>query len=138
MAVATLAREAGIDGPRAARRVVPWGIALAGCAMAGVSVALALSSDHVAEPGLQAALLDWITLPYILAGIVAWHRRPASRFGPLLVAAGFTMFLSSLAWANGAVPHTIGRAFDLLPAVLFLHVFLAFPSGRLEHRPQRA
>jgi signal transduction histidine kinase len=101
-------------------------------------MALALASDHVAEPGLQAALMDWITLPYILAGVVAWSRRPDSRFGPLMVAAGFTMFCSSLAWANGALPHTIGQAFDLLPAVVFLHVFLAFPSGRLEHGLERA
>jgi signal transduction histidine kinase len=99
---------------------------------------LALTSDHVAEPGLQGALTDWITLPYILAGVIAWSRRPDSRFGPLMIASGFVMFLSSLGWANAAVPHTIGLAFDLLPAVVFLHVFLAFPSGRLEHRFERA
>jgi signal transduction histidine kinase len=98
---------------------------------------LALNSDHVAEPGLQAALMDWITLPYILAGVVAWYRRPDSRFGPLMVAAGFTMFVSTLAWANAPLPHTIGQAFDLLPAIVFLHVFLAFPSGRLEHDFER-
>jgi signal transduction histidine kinase len=117
---------------------VLWGIALAGCLAAGVSMWLALNSDHVAEPGLQAALLDWITLPYVLAGVVAWYRRPDSRFGPLMVVAGFVMFLSSLAWANAAGPHTFGQAFDLLPAVVFLHVFLAFPSGRLEHPFDRA
>lgn len=35
-------------------------------------------------------------------------------------------------------PLTLGLAFDLLPAVLFLHVFLAFPDGRLEWRAERA
>jgi signal transduction histidine kinase len=99
---------------------------------------LALNSDHVAEPGLQAALMDWITLPYILAGVFAWSRRPDSRFGPLMIAAGFTMFVSSLAWANTAGLQTIGQAFDLVPAAVFLHVFLAFPTGRLEHRFERA
>jgi signal transduction histidine kinase len=138
MARARLAREADIESTRAPRRSVLLAIGLAGCAAAGVSMALALTSDHVAEPGLQAALMDWITLPYIVAGLVAWHRRPDSRFGPLMVAAGFAMFLSTLAWANTALAHTIGQAFDLLPAVLFLHVFLAFPTGRLEHRFERA
>ncbi len=33
---------------------------------------------------------------------------------------------------------TIGIAFDLVPAVLFLHVFLAFPTGRLGSRFERA
>jgi signal transduction histidine kinase len=138
MALATAAREAEIEGPRAPRQFVLWSIALAGCAAAGLSMHLALTSDHVAEPGLQAALMDWITLPYILAGVFAWSRRPDSRFGPLMIAAGFTMFVSSLAWANTAGLHTIGQAFDLVPAAVFVHVFLAFPTGRLEHPFERA
>jgi signal transduction histidine kinase len=113
-------------------------LALAGCAAGWVLVALAYASDHVSEPGIRAALLDWIVLPYILAGVVAWWRRPDSRFGPLLVAAGFAMFLSGLQWSNAALPYTVGLTFDLLPVVLFLHVFLAFPDGRLEGRAERA
>ena len=84
------------------------------------------------EPAVRAALNAWVVLPYVLAGLVAWWRRPDSRFGLLMVAAGFAMFLSSLSTGNSAVLYTIGIVFDLLPAVLFLHVFLAFPSGRLE------
>jgi signal transduction histidine kinase len=115
-----------------------WAGAIAGCAAAAVSVQLALASDHVAEPALQAALLNWIILPYVLAGLVAWWRRPDSRFGPLMVAAGFVTFLSSLQWANAPGPYTLGLAFDLLPVALFLHLFLAFPDGRLEGRPERS
>jgi signal transduction histidine kinase len=138
MPMAEAAREAETEGARAPRQAVLWSIALAGVGAAGLSMLLALNSGDVAEPGLQAALMDWITLPYILAGVFAWSRRPESRFGPLMVAAGFTMFLSSLAWANVAALHTIGQAFDLVPAAVFLHVFLAFPTGRLEHRFERA
>jgi signal transduction histidine kinase len=130
--VAGLAQRAQNTVARAPRLVALWLIVLAGGVAATVSVGLALTSDHVAEPGLQAALMDWITLPYIVAGVVAWWRRPGSRFGRLMVIAGFAMFLSTLAWTNADVPHTVGQAFDLLPAVLFLHLFLAFPSGRLE------
>ena len=123
---------------RAGRDGRVWVVALAGCAAAGISFALALSSDHVAQPSLQAALMDWITLPYVLAGVFAWSRRPDSRFGPLVIAAGFAMFVSSLGWANTAALHTLGQAFDLVPAAVFLHVFLAFPTGRLEHPFERA
>jgi signal transduction histidine kinase len=129
--------SAGPGVARAPGSPVLWALALAGCAAAAVSVEFALVSDHVAEPGLQAALLDWITLPYILAGLVAWWRRPDSRFGPLMVAAGFAMFLSSFQWANAAGPYTLGLAFDLLPVALFVHLFLAFPDGRLQSRPER-
>ena len=114
-----------------------WALALAGCAAAALTFGVAFASDHVSDALVDAALLDWIVLPYVLAGVVAWWRRPDSRFGPLMVAAGFGMFLSSLQWANWALPYTIGLAFDLLPAVLFIHVFLAFPGGRLEGRPER-
>jgi len=116
---------------------VLWALALAGCAAAALTFAVAFASDHVSDALVDAALLDWIVLPYVLAGVVAWWRRPESRFGPLMVAAGFGMFLSSLQWANWALPYTIGLAFDLLPAVLFIHVFLAFPGGRLEGRAER-
>jgi signal transduction histidine kinase len=112
-------------------------IAVVGAAAIAVSVALALTSDHLTERGVQAALLNWITFGYIAAGLVAWWRRPASHFGMLMVTAGFVMFLSSLSSADAALPYTVGAAFDLLPAVLFLHVFLAFPSGRLEGRFER-
>jgi signal transduction histidine kinase len=112
-------------------------VALGAAAVAG-SFALALTSDHVPEPGLQAALMGWITLPYVIAGTVAWHRRPTSRLGPLMIAAGLAMSLSTLAWSDGEVAHAVGRLFDLLPAAVFLHLYLAFPDGRLEGRTVRA
>jgi signal transduction histidine kinase len=114
-----------------------WAIALAGCAAAAGTVAIDVTSDQLSQPLVHAILLDWITLPYIFGGVVAWSRRPDSRFGPLMVVAGFGMFLASLGSANGALLSTIGNAFDLLVVVLFLHVFLAFPSGKLAGKVER-
>jgi signal transduction histidine kinase len=124
-----------VHGPRPS---VLWAIALAGLAAAGCSVLVALTSDHIREPGVHAGLQVWGMLAFIIAGLVAWWRRPESRFGLLMVLAGAVWFLSSLSSANLAVPYTIGLAFDLLPAVVFLHVYLAFPSGRLERSFDRA
>jgi signal transduction histidine kinase len=116
---------------------VLWTLGLAGLA-AGVSiVTLAATSEGLPEPGVRASLAAWMTLPYIFGGLLAWWRRPDSRFGPLMVAAGFAGFLSTLTWSDVDGLYTIGQAFDLLPAVLFLHVFLAFPSGRLRGRFER-
>ena len=137
MAASATLRGVGTGVPHAPKLSLLWAIALAGCAAAAGSVALALTSDHVAEPGLQAALMDWMALPYVIAGVIAWWRRPESRFGPLMVVAGFVTFLATLAWSNLGTAFTIGQAVDLLPAVLFLHVFLAFPTGRLERRLER-
>jgi len=115
-----------------------WSLAAAGCVAAGCSVSLATTSDHLANPRFQGALTVWAILGYVFAGVVAWWRQPENRFGLLMVAAGFAMFLSSLSWANAGLPYTIGIVFDLIPAVVFLHVFLAFPSGRLEGWFERA
>ena len=115
-----------------------YGIVLAAVAAAGCTIALALTSDHLSEPGVQAALMVWVVVPYVLAGVIAWWRRPESQLGLLMIGAGFGLFLSALSWANTGIPYTIGIAFDLVPAVLFLHVFLAFPSGRLELWYERA
>jgi signal transduction histidine kinase len=109
-----------------------WGIAFAGAAATAVATALALTSDHVETPGIQAFLVDWIILGYVVSGVIAWWRRPDSRFGPLMVAAGFTFFLSVLSWSNSGLLYTLGIWFDLVPAAIYLHVYLAFPSGRLE------
>src|SRR6266498_2136409 len=139
MAASALVRSADMGITRGAPKPwVLWAIALAGCAAAAVSVELALTSDHVKEPGLQAGLMNWITLPYIISGAIAWYRRPDSRLGPLMIAAGLVAFLSTLSWTNADVPHTLGQTVDLLPAALFLHVFLAYPSGRLEHWLERS
>lgn len=112
-------------------------IALAGCAAAGFAVVLALTSDHVREPEVQAALIVWVILAYVLAGATAWWRRPKSHLGLLMIAAGFGTFISMLGWSNNDLLRTIGQTFDFLPPILFLHVFLAYPSGRLERPSER-
>jgi signal transduction histidine kinase len=113
-------------------------IAAAAVVAAATSVALAFASDHQEDPGAQGGLTAWITLSYVFAGLIAWWRRPNNRLGPLMIAAGFGVFGSGLTAANLALPYTIGIAFDLGAAVLFLHVCLAFPSGRLEGPSARA
>jgi signal transduction histidine kinase len=137
MTAPALAQGVGEGGTAAPARLLRWLIVAIACAAALGSLELAFGSDELSERGLQAALLNWITLPYILAGLIAWSRRPDSRFGPLMVGAGFAMFLSSLQWSSAGVPYTVGLGFDLLPAALLVHLFLAFPSGRLEGTPER-
>jgi len=126
------------DGRVFSRQPQLWlvaAIAAAGCAAPARSVALALTSNDVDL--VQAGLLDWITVPYILAGLIAWWRRPESRLGLLMIAGGVASGLSALQLTHVDVLYTIGAAFDILPAALFLHVFLAFPEGRLRSRFER-
>jgi signal transduction histidine kinase len=138
-----MATSAAVQGAKIdiLRRPTPYlllAIALGGCAAAAYTVVSALESDYLSEPGLRAAFAVWVMLSYIFGGLIAWWRRPGNRFGPLMVAAGFGTFLAMLGWSNVDVLHTVGQTLNFLPPILFLHVFLAFPNGRLERPFERA
>jgi signal transduction histidine kinase len=122
---------------RAPSPALLWALALLACAAAAAVVLMAHAAERVNEPGLQAALIGWILVPYVFAGLIAWWRRPASRFGPLMVVAGFAIFFSVVGWTDAPVAFTVGQTLDLVALVLFLHVFLAFPDGRLDGRFER-
>jgi len=119
-----------------------WAVAFAGIAAAAAAFALATIGEGVGiemgEPLVIAVLAALLTLSYVLCGLVVWRRRPEERrFGLLMIVAGFVNFVAALVWSENAVPHTIGQALDFVAPVLFLHVFLAFPDGRLRGRPER-
>ncbi len=117
---------------------VVWAVVLAGIAGSAAAATVAMTTGRTTEPEWQAALFAWIVLTYTVGGAIAWWRRPDSRFGPLMIAAGAAMFVSSLYFADAAALFTLGQAFDLIPAALFLHVYLAYPSGRLGGAAERA
>ncbi len=138
MSSLTVAQPAAPAAARSPRPLLFWAIAAGGCAAGAASITFALANDAIGdelgEPLVIAALFTWTTLAYIFGGLLAWWQRPSSRFGPLMLAAGVVCFLVTLSWTTHDVPYSVGQALDKLPAVVFLHVFLAFPSGRLQNR----
>jgi signal transduction histidine kinase len=137
MAASAVSPRTTLRVARAPRRSELWVIGLAGCAAAAVTFAISSRIDQpTAVP--DAVIVAWIMLSYVACGLIAWSRRPESRFGPLMVAAGFGPLLSRLSDLDASVPHTIGEVCRLLPVMLFLHVFLAYPNGRLEGRFERS
>jgi len=107
-------------------------IALGLLAVLGGVVAMGLAGG-VAPVHL--AIICWLILAYTGSGLVAWRCRPANRFGPLMVLAGLATLASTLIWtSDDFLLHTLGQALDLLPLLLFVQVFLSFPTGRLPGR----
>jgi hypothetical protein len=55
---------------RTPNRYVLGAVAAVGCVAPLRSITVALTNDEIDL--VSVALLDWITVPYILAGLVAW------------------------------------------------------------------
>ncbi|MFG1815916.1 sensor histidine kinase [Kribbella sp. NPDC049174] len=134
-----MARSASaIEPARGPRPWALWATVVAGFGTLAVSIALAIAGDELVRPGLQAFLFNWITIPYLISGTLAWWRRPESRLGPLMIATAFVMALTALQWSSVPALHAIGHLLDMVPAAMFLHVFLAYPTGQLQTGPRRA
>jgi signal transduction histidine kinase len=75
---------------------------------------------------------------FIFVGLYASARRPHNRVGTLMTIVGFAWFIPAIGWIPTPLTATIyyvGAPFYL--AVL-AHIFVAFPSGRLHQRVDRA
>src|SRR5215468_7828331 len=88
-------------------------------------LAFGVAAEWVGRPELIA--LDAAAgFALVFLGLVAWSRRPGSRAGPIMSAAGFAWFLGTL-W----------------PPAVFLHrgplaqLLISYPGGRLSSRLQR-
>ncbi len=68
---------------------------------------------------------------FIGTGLLAWWRRPESRFGALMVAVGFSYCFSGLIVTTDSWPFIAGLSLIALPYAILFHVLLAFPSGHL-------
>jgi signal transduction histidine kinase len=106
------------------------GIATAMMLGIGASIVLAIGNG---TPAAHAAVIYWLSLSYTACGLVTWWQRPTNRLGPLMILTGFSTLATTLSWAGAASAQAIGQALDLLPTVLIVHVFLAFPTGRIRH-----
>jgi signal transduction histidine kinase len=109
-------------------------IALAAVVAGGAAASLVVSSDHTPKPGAAVAIGLLISWSFVGTGLYAWWRRPASRFGALLTAVGFTFMLGALTASDDRVVFTAGVLLANLYFVVFAHMLLAHPDGRLRQR----
>lgn len=79
-----------------------------------------------------------VGLSFLFAGLIAWSRRPGNRVGPLMVAAGFALLFRQLRYNEEAVLFTSFYGLGGLGYALVGHAVLAYPSGHVTDRPERA
>jgi signal transduction histidine kinase len=131
-----------ITGDLPLGRAGRFALLAAGLALGLLSLAIArgepaysLAGDAPAA-GLAGLLAGW---SLVVAGAGAWARRPGSRFGPLVAAAGLAWFLAE--WDSpgaGVAPvFTAGLVLQAACPPLVGHAALVYPGGRLRSRLER-
>jgi signal transduction histidine kinase len=76
-------------------------------------------------------------LAFLVAGLVAWSRRPASRLGPLMVLTCFALLSRQIRYSHDELWFTLFFLFGEVGYVLVAHVALAYPFGRVTDRFER-
>ena len=121
------------------RRVTPWlATALALPIVVALAVELAVSSEHLADPGLVAVYRAYLVATPVLVGLVWWRRRPAGPYGPLLAALGLAALTLAVESSDRPALFTLGVVGESVYFSLLMYVCVAFPSGRLHRAAERA
>jgi signal transduction histidine kinase len=113
-------------------------VALGGAAAALGIYAYEVQVDDLHSPPSHARAIVAVAWAFVVAGLVAWLRRPSNRLWTLLLAAGFALLLRQLRYSFDAWLFTIFFALGELPYALVPHSVLAYPSGRVVERAERA
>jgi signal transduction histidine kinase len=111
--------------------------------VAGAALCAAMIYGAIREgwpPAREASITYSAAFAAITIGVVVWERRPENRTGILLTALPFAFLLSDLniVFPSSALAETVGWGTSWLAAPLLAHVILAYPSGRLTSRLDRA
>lgn len=107
------------------------GIALIGIVAGTAATALVLSSDadhRGVEEAVSTGVVGWF---FVGSGLAGWLRRPDSRVGPLLTAAGFAWFAGGLDESQAPLVYAAGELSRPLFIPLSVHALLGLASGRL-------
>jgi signal transduction histidine kinase len=114
------------------------GLAVAGVVACAVLLAVAVHSVGGHHRELITVLGPLIGAGFIGTGLAAWLRHPENRFGALMVAVGFSYCLSGLIVTTDSWPFITGLLLIAVPYAILFHILLAFPSGRVGNRGERA
>ena len=118
-------------------------ITLALLAISGVVLgvlAYQVQVDNLPEPlttplrAMSTVVAAW---SFLAAGLIAWLRRPGNRLGPLMVATCFALLARQFRYSHDPLAFTVFFLVGELGYVLYTHVALAYPSGRVTDRLEK-
>jgi signal transduction histidine kinase len=90
-------------------------------------------------PHIPTLLATWLSInTFEFLGLYAYAKRPENRVGPLMMGVGLAYSIQSIGWIATDVTYTVGTfLLEGLWLAVLGHLFLAFPTGRLESRLDR-
>ena len=107
----------------------------------GLAVLLAIVAADVlypADPASRVIVTLAIALGFVAAGLVAWARRPTNGLGPLMTILGFCLLVRKFQYGEpDSWLFTVGFLVRDLPWVVFGHIVVSYPTGRLTRRRER-
>jgi signal transduction histidine kinase len=113
-------------------------------ALASAGVVLGVLAYEVQMNNLPAttSLRSWASViaawSFLLAGMLAWTRRPGNRLGPLMVATCFALLARQFRYSHDELAFTVFFLLGEVCWALVAHVALAYPFGRVTDRLERA
>ncbi|MEV7013613.1 histidine kinase [Streptosporangium sp. NPDC051022] len=113
-----------------------WTVTACGVAL-GLGTTFIAANDPGADP-FRVTVHAIGGMLFLTSGLLAHHRRTTNRVGPLMAAAGVGFFSEDLQLSPVPWIHTIGQLTVAASGGFLVHLVLAFPTGRLRSRPQRA
>jgi signal transduction histidine kinase len=107
-------------------------VAVAIVPMVAVTLWFGLTSDHLERPVAEAVYRSYLTAAFMAVGLYWWVRRPASRFGRLLVLSGVLVWMVSWQASNAPLLFNLGVLAEAPTFILAFYLLVAFPMGRAE------
>src|SRR4051794_33641065 len=129
--------SAGVHPRVAGARALQAAVAAAIVPIGVSAIWLAATGAHVEHPTATALYRCYLAVVPMLVGLYWWHRRPASRFGPLLIGFGLAAWVVSWQSSDRALVFDLGVLAEGPAAFLTFYLFLAFPAGRLRTTTER-
>lgn len=111
-------------------------LVIAGCVAVpiGVSLALVTLGYGLDGAGVQVAAYS---SGYLIAGSIAWLRRPRNPVGPVMLATAIAISLSFFLLHPDPVVRRLAGLIGSIANILVVWIMLAAPAGRLERGPSR-
>jgi signal transduction histidine kinase len=107
-----------------------------------IGLAWALAAEWTRLAGgwsIPWVLADFVPgVAFLVAGQVAWNRRPDNRIGPLMVAIGFAWYVGTYGAFRDPLVAQVAHAFQGYYDGLLAWLVLAYPTGRLRGLASRA